>query len=50
MIRKISATAGKDTLILFVADHSYDLKLLSGHARLAPGRSGLSTQPQGEAG
>jgi len=30
MIRKISATAGKDTLILFVADHSYDLKLLSG--------------------
>ncbi|MET0310019.1 MAG: alkaline phosphatase [Sphingomonas sp.] len=30
MIRKISATAGKDTLILFVADHSYDLKMLSG--------------------
>ncbi|WP_256731231.1 alkaline phosphatase [Sphingomonas sp. dw_22] len=30
MIRKVSASVGKDTLILFVADHSYDLKLLSG--------------------
>jgi alkaline phosphatase len=30
LIRRISQIAGKDTLILFVADHSYDLKLLSG--------------------
>ncbi|WP_336961380.1 alkaline phosphatase [Sphingobium aquiterrae] len=30
LIRKVSAIAGKDTLILFVADHSYNLKLLSG--------------------
>lgn len=30
MIRKVSERVGKDTLILFVADHSYNLKLLSG--------------------
>jgi alkaline phosphatase len=46
MIRKISATAGKDTLILFVADHSYDLKLLSG-TRDRPLADQLST-PQGD--
>lgn len=45
MIRKISTTAGKDTLILFVADHSYDLKLLSG-TRDRPLADQLST-PQG---
>lgn len=30
LVRRISQIAGKDTLILFAADHSYDLKLLSG--------------------
>jgi alkaline phosphatase len=44
MIRKISATAGKDTLILFVADHSYDLKLLSG-ARDRPLAEQLASPP-----
>jgi alkaline phosphatase len=30
MIRAVSRKAGKDTLILYVADHSYDLKMLAG--------------------
>jgi len=30
LIRKVSASVGNDTLILFVADHSYNLRLLSG--------------------
>jgi len=30
MIRAVSKKVGKDTLILFVADHSYDLKMLAG--------------------
>ncbi|WP_256731289.1 alkaline phosphatase [Sphingomonas sp. dw_22] len=30
LIRRVSEVVGEDTLILFVADHSYDLKLRSG--------------------
>jgi len=30
MIRRISAIAGKDTLILFTADHSFGLRLMGG--------------------
>ncbi len=30
MIRRVSATAGKDTLILFVADHSFGLRMRGG--------------------
>lgn len=51
MIRRISAIAGKDTLILFTADHSFGLRMRGGkrHAPMAQQQSAPMAQQYAEA-